>query len=533
VRALASCVLHRQEHKKQTPTKYQGEPVTCFQRAKQMLINHVTGSSSGYPRMMICAATASLFITPLLGQTPGTGKVPDQMGSAYITGAVSRPSLLKQLNNSMEAMVEKTSPAVVQVLVTGYGPVQQHGEEDVAVLAPEKALGSGVIVDPDGYIITNAHVIHGAQRIRVILPLVPSSSTFQLRDTDTGKVFEAKVVGVDTGIDLAVLKVDASHLPILPLTDSPPVRQGQLVFAIGSPEGLENSVTMGVISSPLRQPDADNPRVYIQTDTPINPGNSGGPLVDVDGRVVGINTMILTEGGGSEGIGFAIPAAIVRFEYASLRKSGHVAHATISATVQAITPTLAAGLGLQRGWGAVVSDVTPDGPADAAGLRIGDIVLSVDGHAIVGVSGYNAALSLHGLDQVLKIEVLRDQRTLSLSLPVIEHHDQRQLADVPLMRKNLLPRLGIFAVELDSQVREILTDLRSDSGVVVLAGTAAPAPLRTGLKAGDIVRAVNRSPVASLPELRAAVKNLKAGDSAVLQIERNGKLQYLAFEVDE
>jgi serine protease Do len=505
--------------------------VTYFKKAKQCLIEHVSARTSGHRRIVMCAATALLALTPLFGQTPTKAKLPGQIGSGNAAEERDGSALLRQLNNSMEVMVAKTSPAVVQVLVSGYGPVQQHGG-DVAVLAPEKALGSGVIVDPDGYIVTNAHVIHGAQRIRVVMPLMPSSSTFQLRDNSTGKVLEAKVVGVDTDVDLAVLKVEASHLPTLPLENSRPARQGQMVFAIGSPEGLENSVTMGIVSSPLRQPDPDNPRVFIQTDTPINPGNSGGPLVDVEGHLVGINAMILTEGGGSEGIGFAIPAAIVGFEYSTLRKSGHISHATINATVQAITPTLAAGLGLSRGWGVIVSDVAPQGPADAAGLRISDIVLSVDGHPIVGVSGYNAALSLHSLEKALKLEVLRDQQTVSLTVPVIEQHDEHQLADVPLMRKNMLPRLGIFAVDLDPQVREILTDLRSDSGVVVLAGTAAPASLHTGLKAGDVVRSVNKQPVTSIDQLRAAMSKLKVGDSAVLQIERDGKLQYLAFEVD-
>jgi len=482
-----------------------------------------------------CTLSAVLLLTTVLaGQASAPpNKAPTVTGTptAQERGGAS---LLRQLNNAMEMMVAKTSPAVVQIVVTGYGPIQSQGEDDVSVLAPEKSLGSGVIVDPDGYIVTNAHVVHGAQRIRVILPQRPSNSSFQLRDFSAGKVLEAKVVGVDTAADLAVVKVEASGLPSLPLTNSRPATQGQMVFAIGSPKGLENSVTMGVVSLPLRQPDPDNPRVFIQTDTPINPGNSGGPLVDVDGHLVGINTMILSEGGGSEGIGFAIPAAMVAFEYAGMRKSGHVAHATISASVQAITPAMAIGLGLSQGWGAIVSDVMPDGPADSAGLQIGDIVLSVDGHAVVGLSGYNAALALHSLDKALRLEVLRNQQTLFIAVPVVEDQDRRrQLADVPLMRKNLLPRLGIFALDIDQGVREILAGLRSDSGVVVLAGSAAPASVHTGLKAGDIVRAINRSPVTSIAELREAVSKLKPGDSAVLQIERDGKLKYLPFEVDD
>jgi serine protease Do len=504
------------------------------QEIKHRWMRYLSVRNIAHGRFMPWAASAFLLLAmPLAGQTPPPDNTPGRVTSAYEGLEPTRPSLLRQLNASMETMAAKTSPAVVQIVVTGYGPVQHQGEEDVTVLAPEKALGSGVIVDPDGYIVTNAHVVRGAQRIRVILPQHPSASTFQLRDASTGKVFDAKVVGVDTDADLAVIKVEASGLPNLPLTSARPAQLGEIVFAIGSPEGLENSVTMGIVSSPLRQPDPDSSRVFIQTDTPINPGNSGGPLVDIDGHLMGINTMILSSGGGSEGIGFAIPASIVEFEYSRLRQSGHVAHATIGASVQAITPTMAAGLRLSRGWGAIVSDVTAEGPADAAGLRVGDIMLSVDGHEIVGLSGYNAALSLHSLDAALKMEVLRDKRRVSLTISVAEHHDQMQLADVPLMRANLLPKLGIFAMDLDQGVRKILGEVRSESGVVVLAGTATPASSRTGLKAGDVVRAVNRSPVASVSQLRAAMIKLKAGDSATLQIERYGKLQYLAFEVDE
>jgi serine protease Do len=181
----------------------------------------------------------------------------------------------------------------------------------------------------------------------------------------------------------------------------------------------------------------------------------------------------------------------------------------------------------------MISDVMPDGPADAADLRIGDIVLSVDRHSIVGISGYNAALSLHSPDAALQMEVLRDQRSVSLSIPVVEQHDKQQLFDLPLVRTNLVPKLGIFAADLDPGMRKILIALRSESGVVVLADTATTASSRSGLKAGDVVRAINRTQVASIAELRAAIDKLEPGDSVALQIERAGKLQYLAFEVDE
>ncbi|PYX41813.1 MAG: peptidase S1, partial [Acidobacteria bacterium] len=198
------------------------------------------------------------------------------------------------------------SQGVVQVLVTGYGPVEESSRAETALIARQRAIGSGVVVDPSGYVMTNAHVVEGARRIRVVLP-VPLSEGATLEPEGKRRILEAKLVGIHTESDLALLKVTAKELPSLPLETSTRVRQGQLVFAVGSPEGLQNTITMGVVSSVARQPDPNKGMVYIQTDAPINPGNSGGPLVDMNGHVVGINTFILSGSGGSEGLGFAIP----------------------------------------------------------------------------------------------------------------------------------------------------------------------------------------------------------------------------------
>ena len=224
----------------------------------------------------------------------------------------------------LEQLVSKVSPAVVQVLVTGYGPAETQGHTDKLRLVRQRAIGSGVIVDPHGYIMTNAHVVEGAQRVRVIVPLSSSTSALELQPIHSQQIYEAKIVGRHRQSDLALLKIEATHLPVVPLYDGVPVRQGELVLAIGSPEGLRNSVTMGVVSSVARQTDANDAMFYLQTDAPLNPGNSGGPLVDLDGNLVGINTFMLSEGGGNEGLGFAIPASIVNFDYQSLRKYGHV-----------------------------------------------------------------------------------------------------------------------------------------------------------------------------------------------------------------
>jgi serine protease Do len=436
------------------------------------------------------------------------------------------------LDSSLETVISRVSPAVVQIVVTGYGPLEDHGHV-TAQIVRQHAVGTGIIVDSDGYIMTNAHVVEGAQRIRVILPPPEADSTLGLQPIHAGQILEATLLGAHKESDLALLKVEATHLPTLPLRSDLRVRQGELVFAIGSPEGLRGSVTMGVVSSVARQLDADNPMVYIQTDAALNPGNSGGPLVDIDGNVVGINTLMLSEGGGSEGLGFAIPAAIVNFDYRNLRKSGHVQRVAIGATVQNITPTLAAGLGLARSWGAIISDINPEGTGEAAGLNIGDIVLAIDDRQILGLPDFMAALYLHPLDQVLKIDVLRGTSRISFNVPVTVYHDKlAELADIPDLQKVLLRRLSIFVTDLDRNLRSLLPSTRSDYGVVVVAQTAGSNAVVTGLQAGDIIHVIDRTPLQSTTQLQTMVRNLKSGDPVVLQIERNGKLQYLAFEMD-
>src|SRR5258707_851389 len=234
-------------------------------------------------------------------QTPVQKKtISDEAG----TKSAEPPGVLVQLNGALETLAAKVSPAVVQILVTGYGPLREREDQrsQTAFIVRQHAVGSGVIVDPSGYIMTNAHVVEGAQRIRVALPLPMGDSTGQV-PIGKRRILEARLIGQHKDTDLALLKIDETDLPTLPLISQQRPRVGQLVFAIGSPEGLQNSVTMGVISAVARQPDPSKPMTYIQTDAPINPGNSGGPLVDMNGTGVGINTFILSEGGGSGSLG--------------------------------------------------------------------------------------------------------------------------------------------------------------------------------------------------------------------------------------
>ncbi len=458
--------------------------------------------------------------------TPGPGSQ-----SALATAAGRAPNVLLQLNTQLENLAVKVSPAVVQILVTGYGPARETNRSDTALIVRQHAVGSGVIVDSNGYIMTNAHVVEGAQRIQVALPLPMDDSGVQV-PIGKRRILDAKLLGQHKETDLALLKIDETDLPTLTLNPQRP-RVGQLVFAIGSPEGLQNSLTMGVVSAVARQADPSKPLTYIQTDAPINPGNSGGPLVDMDGTVLGLNTFILSEGGGSEGLGFAIPARVVDFVYRSLRKHGHVHRVEIGAATQEITPTLADALHLARHWGVMVVDVTPDGPAEAAGLKIQDIILEADDRRIETMPSLMSALYLHRLDKPVKLEILRGDERKTLYVPAVEHRDAMdQILDNIDPENSLVPRLGVLAIDLTGELRSQLSSLRIPSGVVVVGLTAELILPVTGLQAGDVIHTLNGTPVESVDQLRSVTHALKVGAPVAMQIERDGELMYVSFDVE-
>ena len=444
------------------------------------------------------------------------------------------PSTLVVLNDALETLAARVSPAVVQILVTGYGPLREQDPDrsQTAFIVRQHAVGSGVILDSNGYIMTNAHVVEGAQRIRVALPLPMGDSAGQV-PIGKRRILEARLIGQHAETDLALLKIEEKDLPTLPLLLQQRPHVGQLVFAIGSPEGLQNSLTMGVVSALARQPDPTKALTYLQTDAPINPGNSGGPLVDMNGFVLGINTFILSQGGGSEGLGFAIPARVVDFVYRSLRKYGHVHRVEIGATAQEITPTLAEGLHLPRSWGVVVADVKPDGPAAAAGLKIQDIILRADDRRIETLPSLSAALYLHRLDQLVRLEILRGDERKTIYIPAIEQHDHMDvLLDAVNPANSLISRLGILAIDLTDDLRTRLGSLRIPSGVVVVGRAADLILPDTGLQAGDIIHKLNESSTDSVDGLRSLVHAIKPGDPVVLQIERDGGLMYVSFEME-
>jgi serine protease Do len=438
------------------------------------------------------------------------------------------------MNSALEELAARVSPAVVQIQTSGYGPLSE-GDGDrgrTALIVRQHAVGSGVIVDANGYIMTNAHVVERAQRIRVALPM---SSTGSPTNIPAGRrqLFDAKVLGIHKESDLALLKIEQTDLPTLSLEQPQNIRVGQMVLAVGSPEGLQSSVTMGVISAVARQADPTKSLNYVQTDAPINPGNSGGPLVDMSGHVVGINTFILSQSGGSEGLGFAIPARVVNFVYHSLRKYGHVHHVEIGAGAQEITPTLADGLGLPQSWGVIVDDITPDGPAASAGVQVQDIILTADDRPIETMSALTAATYLHNPDHPVKLEILRGTEKKILYVPAVEKHDQMDLLmDATDPQKGLVPRLGVLVVDITDQIRSAIGTVRIAGGVVVVGRAANLIVSDSGLQTGDIIHALNTKPIDSVETLRRAVRALKSGDAVVLQIERDGGLQYLPFEME-
>jgi len=271
----------------------------------------------------------------------------------------------------------------------------------------------------------------------------------------------------------------------------------------------------------------------VQTDAPINPGNSGGPLVDRDGNLVGLNTFIYSSGGGSEGLGFAIPEPVVRFVYHELKAHGFVLAVTIGAHAQTITPDLAAGLKLPQDHGVIVSDIDTGGPAAKAGLRPGDIVERIDGVLIDSFPKYTAFLYLHKRETPLRMDVLRDGKPVALSitpidsLPLVD-----SLSDLANPRKDLIPSLGIFVIDLNDVIAAALPGLRSKHGVVVAGVLSGEPATLSNLDTGDVILSMNGKSLRTSDELRKQLADLKPGDSVAFQVERQSLVQYVAFEVE-
>ena len=290
---------------------------------------------------------------------------------------------------------------------------------------------------------------------------------------------------------------------------------------------------MGIISSIARELHRDDFVAYIQTDAPINPGNSGGPLIDTDGRVIRINTFILSQSGGSEGLGFAIPSNIVNTIYEQLRKEGHVHRGKVGIGVQTITPAMADGLQLGRDWGVVVSDVLPEGPADKAGLKIGDIVLTANRRSMRNARQLEAYIYRSPMRQKITLTVLRGKDTLSMDVPVTDTVDDPQrFADMVTPENNLIPKLGVLVIAIDKNLAPLLPDLRKSYGLVVAAGSTTDLESGTGLQPGDVIYSLNGVPITTVEAMKKKLDEFKPGAPMVLQIERSGRLMYVPIELE-
>ena len=439
---------------------------------------------------------------------------------------------LHQFNGAVRKLVSQVTPSVVQVVATGYGPVESSNGNSSALVGMQEKIGSGVVIDSEGYIVTNAHVTSGAQHVRVSVPIVAANESTDEPVVSRSRVVDARVVGSDEDIDLAVLKIEATGLKALPLGDYNKLRQGDFVFAFGSPEGLQDSVTMGVVSTPARQLDPDSPVVYVQSDAATNPGNSGGPLVNVDGELIGINTFIFSESGGNEGLGFAIPSAIVAYAYPQLRKYGHLHRGETGIGVQAITPELSAALKLNTDSGVIVSDVIPGSPAENAGVKVQDIVKTIDGYPIDNLPAVGTRLFMRTGGDQIKLAVLRGSTRLNFVVPVVElPNDLDSLAAVVQANQTPVSQLGVIVIDLDPAVAKKFPTLRIGSGVLV-AARAIDSNANVPLEAGDVIHTINGALVKTGDELRAALNHTTSNAPVVLQIERSGKLMFIAFRLN-
>jgi serine protease Do len=436
------------------------------------------------------------------------------------------------VNEAVDALTKKVWPSVVQILVNSYGARDSDGKgsEASVVVGRQRSVGSGFVIDAEGYILTNAHVVSGAQRVQIVLPTDNADGTLATALSGRMKLVPARIVGLATELDLALLKVDGLNLPALPLATYSQVRQGETVFAFGSPIGLRNSLTHGLVSAVARQVDPDSPAIYVQTDAPINPGNSGGPLVNIRGEVVGVNTFILSQGGGNEGLGFAIPSATARTAFRQLKQFGHLRRQEIGMSMQTITPSMAAGLGLARDYGVIVSDVWPRGPAEAAGLKVGDILVSVDGQPVENLPTVSYNFRLRDSKENVQLVVLRAGSQMSLSMAPVEQGDDFDTVSVSAdPEKSLVSELGILGVEIDSTIAAAAPALRDPFGIIVVAKTMSA---DTPLQPRDVIRSLNNQQTYTLQALRNVLGTVKRGSPIVLQIQRDGRLMFVSFTLE-
>ncbi len=438
---------------------------------------------------------------------------------------------LLTLDRAMETLAARVTPAVVNVTVASKGNAQQGGPEGMPDMHQffgpgnpfgrqfnmpsqpqnrmEHGLGSGVIISPDGYIVTNNHVIEGAVDIRVTM--------------SNKEVLSAKLIGADPLTDLAVIKVEGKNLPSVPWGNSANLHPGQTVLAFGNPYGFRFTVTRGIISALNRpNPDASDrrkPGEFIQTDAAINPGNSGGALVDARGELIGINTFLISSSGSFAGMGFAIPAQIVQPTVETLIRDGKITHAFIGIQIADVTPDNAKFFQMNKAEGALVSDVQPDAPGAKAGLRTGDVITELNGQAVTDAGQLQMLVGQKRPGDTIHLQVVRDSKAMSVqvTLEVLGGDKGTEISS-----GEHKGRWGIKLGELTSDVRNELQAQGTLHGAVVedvLPGSPAD---NAGLQRGDVIMEVNRHEVKSASEVAQALSGVPSGQDALVLVWSQG-----------
>src|SRR6202522_4223915 len=452
---------------------------------------------------------------------------------------------LLALDQATEAVASRVTPAVVNIAVTSHRTEQQaeaqgddQGQEEnpfsqffgqggpqfghgMPGQGPgqrqiQHGIGSGVIISPDGYIVTNNHVVDGAMEVRVTL--------------HDRRSFPAKVIGTDKLTDLAVVKIDAKDLPTIGWGDSTKLVPGQSVLAIGNPFGyFRFSVTRGIVSAVDRpnpySDDARKPGGFIQTDAAINPGNSGGPLVNAHGELIGINTFLISDTGSFSGAGFAIPTQTVHPVVNSLIKNGVVHHGYLGVGLNDVTPENSKFFNLTGNTGALIASVTPDSPASHAGLKEGDVVTAVNGHSVETGSDLQVIVSEDAPGSKIELDVMRNGHSEKVDLTVGEYHKDQQVATNNSDASGHA-RLGIAISDLTPDVRQQL-NLPPDVKGVAVAQVQPGSPAEdAGLSGGDVILEINRKPVSSADQFRNDVKSAPENQDMLLRVWANGGTSY-------
>jgi serine protease Do len=445
---------------------------------------------------------------------------------------------LVSLDKAMETLAAKVTPAVVNVAVTSRGNAHRTSDDDSDdqsgisqffgfPMQPQRpqiehGIGSGVVISPDGFIVTNNHVVEGAMDIRVT--------------TSDKRVWSAKVIGTDPLTDLAVIKVNATNLPSLPWGDSSDLRPGQTVLAFGNPMGMRFTVTRGIVSA-LNRPnpfagDARKPGGYIQTDAAINPGNSGGALVNAHGELVGINTFLISDNGGFSGMGFAIPTQIVHPIVNSLVRYGKVDHAYMGVGITDVTPENAKFFHLNDNNGAVITQVEPDSPGANAGLKVGDVIRSLNGKNVESATQLQVAVQENQPGTKIDLQVLRDGKQMNVPL-TLQAMDKRSGADTTASAEHGKPRWGIGLSDLTPDIREQLQVPSDVKGAVVGQVQPGSPADDAGLSRGDVIEEVNREGVQSSADAKKALTSIANGKDALVLVWSHGGSTYRVLHSPE